>query len=235
MSDLGRLIDACDALTNTVENKHAQIDETLQNAIAELQNTAASLSSQLPRICVSENPFLEIDASTQLPTGLMMHDDVTAELFETIPRSPEERTSAQLQLLQSMEDDLGVSLRAHEYYDRGFNIIKLSWTQLTNSNWLAFPAYSKSGTGAYPEQVLLTYGAFVKVLSGEITGYWGEGTTLNKWHFGNGLCEVSGRFGNYFHPHPLRKSATGSVLVALPFITTGNVQNAAEWYPQTII
>lgn len=234
MSDLERVVGACEALTKTVEQQADKINQANLDAIESLNKEKEELEGQVPRLCVSSNPFLQLSENSDTPSGLMLHSDVTSELFMSIPRAPHDRDVDQLRTLQEMEADLGVSLRTSGYFDQSFNIIKLSWNEVTNTNWLAFPAYSKGSTGAYPAQGLLTYGAFVKVLSGEISGYWGEGSTLNKWHFGNGKLIANESFGSYFHPHPRRQSDSGSILVALPFVTTGSVTKANQWFPQVI-
>ena len=229
---LGRAIDACEALTDTVEGHTGKINQTLEAAITALNSKTDKFESYLPRICITNNPFLDFDSETQLPIGLYIHSDVTVELYETISGSPSLRTQEQLNILDDIEGDMGIDIRKNEYYHRGFNIVKLSWNSLGSSDWLAFPSFIGEYASSIPTQNKFTIGAFVKVLSGEITGYWGTGADRGIWHFGRSSINPSDAFGRYTHAHPSRKSDAGEILLALPFATTGHIESANHWFPQ---
>ncbi len=232
---LGKAVDACEALTSSVEGHAGKINEALADAINILNSKADKFDRYLPRICITNNPFLDFDSETNLPTGLYIHSDVTVELYETISGSPSSRTPEQLSILDDIESDLGVDIRKNEYYQRGFNIVKLSWKSLASSDWLAFPSFIGDYASSLPTQNKCTVGAFVKVLSGEISGYWGTGAERGVWHFGSSSINPSDSFGRYTHAHPARKSVEGEVLVALPFATTGYIGSANHWFPQISI
>lgn len=226
--EVGQLIDSVNELTETVAGKMGEIDQNLADSTAKVDQELAKVQTKLPRIIITRNQVLALDADTNLPIGMSVNGNVTVTEYMKIS-SHAVKPSEQLALLQEMETDMGANLKKTSYYRQGFNVLKMSW--VNNAPWLAFPhAADDPNLNSIPVNTFLTLGAFVKVLSGNIGGSWATGAQLGKWVFCNTKLSPRG-FGSYENLHPIPGSATGEVLVAFPAAITGHIDDAGQWFP----
>ncbi|EII3125343.1 hypothetical protein [Vibrio parahaemolyticus] len=228
MSDFQPLIESNRRLTETVENKVSEIDQSLANAEQKIDDELNKIQTKLPRIIITRNQFLDLDADTGLPIGMSINGNVTVTEHITITQH-NVKSAEQLALLEEMETDMGCNLRKTSYYRRPFKVLKMSWTN--SAGWLAFPqAADDAGATSIPVNSFITLGAFVKVLSGSVSGAWSSGNKLGQWVFCNSKWNPAG-FGAYSNLHPIPSSESGELLVALPAAITGHVDTPEQWFP----
>lgn len=232
-NQLAETVLACNRLTTAVNNKITEIDQQMAQCITKINNQLNQTLYLLPRIVITHNQQLEINEEdpNKHPYHFRVHEDVTASFYRRIQADPKNRTADQIALLQEMGEDIGVNMNTNNHFRMPFNVIKLSWSQRQpQGNWLAFPNTADSASSAIPLNTFVTIGAFVKVLRGEVSGVWCDGSRLGKWTFCRAQIAPAG-FGRYTHIHPYRNSDRGEVLVALPAAITGYIDNPEQWYP----
>lgn len=226
--EIGELIGSVNELTQTVAGKMAEIDQKTEENSAKVDEELARIQTKLPRIIITRNQVLALDADTNLPIGMSVHGKVTVTEHMVISGS-NVKPADNLALLQEMETDMGTDLRKTGHYRQGFRVLKMSWDN--SPDWLAFPhAADDPSLNSIPVNTFLTLGAFVKVLSGTIGGSWAHGCKLGKWVFCNSKLSPSG-FGTYANLHPIPGSVSGELLVAFPAAITGHIDDPAQWFP----
>lgn len=225
---IGALVKASENLTGAVNGKIGEIDKHLEVNTAKVDQELAKIQTKLPRIIITRNQVLNLDAETGLPTGMAIHSKVTVTEYMTISGTAI-KPAEQLALLQEMEQDMKTDLRKTSYYRQGFKVLKMSWVD--SPTWLAFPhAADDPNLSSIPVNTFLTLGAFVKVLTGNLNHSWATGSQLGKWVFSNTKLNPAG-FGCYANLHPIPGSPSGEVLVALPAAITGHIDSPAQWFP----
>lgn len=219
---------ASQALSQEVAGKMAAIDQKTHENTAKVDSELAKIQTKLPRIVITKNQVLDINSETGLPYGMSIHEKVIVTPYMTISNW-NMKPSDQMEVLQQMEQDMGVDLRKTDYYRREFKILKMKWND--HLGWLAFPqAADDPNATSIPVNTFITLGAFVKVLSGSLQHAWADGSQLGKWFFCNTKIVPSG-FGQYLNLHPVTTSSSGEILVALPAAITGHIDSAEQWFP----
>ncbi|MBW3517481.1 hypothetical protein KO537_22595 [Shewanella sp. NKUCC01_JLK] len=222
------LVASANALTGAVNGKIAQIDQKTQENTAKVDSELSKIQTKLPRIVITKNQVLSINPDTGLPAGMSIHERVTTTLYMTI-NNWDVKSAENMQLLQQMEQDMGVDLRKTAHYRREFNIFKMKWDN--HIGWVAFPlAADDFNATSIPVNTFITLGAFVKVLSGGVKFAWAEGSQIGKWVFCNSKLVPSG-FGSYLNLHPITTTESGELLVALPAAITGHIDDGGQWFP----
>lgn len=228
---LTEVVESANKLTQTVSEKQQVIDNRMTQMAERVNEHIAEIDSHLPRVCITNNPCLDEDAETGLPHGISIHADLAVEKVITISGNPNNRSPEEISILREIELDLDTDLRIDHHYRKSFNIYRFTWNKESSiGSWLLFPN-SVHLDGSIPNNTLCTIGALVKVVSGEISRYWGHNCIQNKWHFNYSRYAPVNMFGHYFHPHPIRQTTSGEVLVALPAVTTGVVDDIKSWFP----
>lgn len=231
---LANVVQAANQLTDAVNGKMAQIDQHQAQSTAQINQQLEAVKLMLPRLVFTKNQILTIDNATNLPKNFSLNANVTATFVMGIAANPAARNADQIAMLQEIEAATGANLQKTSYYREGFNIIKLSWTS-DDAGFLAYPQASDSPSqAAVPLNTYFTIGAFVKVLSGSVTGSWATGAELGKWKFCSAKFNPSG-FGRYTHLHPYRGAAPGELLVALPAAITGHIEHPIHWFPNILL
>ncbi|WP_345876428.1 hypothetical protein [Shewanella algae] len=233
--DIANMVQAANNLTAEVAGKMSEIDQKTAQNTAKVDSELAKIQTKLPRIVMTLNQILKPADGQVYPENFSIGGGVTAEVYDYIEGNPASRDSAQISLLQEIQQDVGISMRISEHYRQGFYVYKLSWVT-GNGSWFAFPrAADNPSLYNLPLNTFFTVGAFVKVLSGEVSDdAWCKGNKLGKWVFCNSKYEPSS-FGAYVHLHPYRRSESGEVLVALPAAITGHIESGSNWFPNIIL
>lgn len=222
------LVQASNNLTGAVNGKIQEIDQKTAENSAKVDAELAKIQTKLPRLVMTHNQVLDIDSGTGLPIGMSVHSKVTVTEYMTITQN-NVKPSDQMALLEEMQTDMKCNLKPTAYYRRPFKILKMSWTD--SPEWIAFPqAVDDPATSSIPLNTFITMGAFVKVLSGALSGAWANGNQTGKWVFCNSKLSSSG-FGAYFNMHPIPTTPSGEILVALPAAITGHIDDAGQWFP----
>ncbi|MBU2707392.1 phage tail protein [Zooshikella marina] len=208
----------------------------------------------IPRIALTQNQALHYPSKivinnekekkqnfSKSVVGLNVPSEVTPSLFQSIDSAPENRSEQEITVLKEIEKDIqeqfpDFAILKDNHYKSSFNIIKLNWDKLEihRNRWLAFMTSAQSDYGhiAVPQNLYSTVGAFVKVLSGDISHmHWANGWKHQKWCFCTTHLKPVNRFGSYTHTHPLRLSTKGQVLLALPAVVTGFIDHPSDWFP----
>ncbi|ELX7527400.1 hypothetical protein SKP09_004533 [Vibrio parahaemolyticus] len=233
--EIGQLIDSVNDLTQTVAGKMGEIDQKTQENTEKVDQELAKIQTKLPRIVMTLNQVLTPAEGQTFPADFSIGGGVNSEVYRVIQASPEHRDSDQIVTLQEIQQDTGLNMNISSHYRQSFYIYKLSWTS-GNGQWLAFPRAADDPTlYNLPLNTFFTVGAFVKVLSGNVSDEaWLKGHELGKWVFCNSKYEPAG-FGRYVHLHPYRKSESGELLVALPAAITGHIESGSNWFPNIIL
>ncbi|MEL0623814.1 hypothetical protein V6238_12000 [Marinomonas arenicola] len=226
--DTAALIESVNKMTDTVAGKIGEIDSRTAENTEKVDLELARIQTKLPRIVITRNQVLDLDSETALPLGMSINSAVDVSLYLSVT-SFNVKSAEQNELLAEFSSDMGVLFNKTAYYRRGFNVLKMSWS--TKPSWLAFPhAADDPELNSIPVNTFLTLGAFVKVLSGSLSGSWANGNQLGKWVFCNSKMSPSG-FGSYANLHPIPTSDTGEILVALPAAITGYIDSPLQWFP----
>ena len=231
------LVSASNNLTSAVNGKIKEIDKKTAENTAKVDSELKKIQTKLPRIVMTQNQILASADNSAFPDNFSIGAGVTAEVFKFISGTPEGRDASQIALLQEIERESGVSLNTRNHYRQGFFIYKLSWSADANSSgWLAYPRSADNPELAnVPTNTFFTVGAFVKVLSGDLShDAWGNGNVVGSWKFCTSKFEPM-NFGSYTHLHPYRRSNAGEVLVFLPAAITGHIDNGENWFPNIVL
>ena len=215
-------------------NKLRALEVLLEKNGEQDNDFAASIESKVPRIELTKNQVLEITSGT-LPHGMTFKAGTTVSLHRTIERSPASRDQQQRDLLGEIQGSVreqfsDFDIRAELYHYANFNIIQIDWTGIQVGDWIFYPDIKQTdGYSSVPYGGEVTRAAFVKLLSGDVSGYFGNDTVLEKWRFCRSTRNSS-EFGGYAHPTMTALTESGSMLIALPVVTTGVLDHPSKLF-----
>jgi hypothetical protein len=210
--------------------KLGEVDAALAAKIAQantdIANATAPISDKIPRIQLSKNQKLLISSGT-VPDDFTFAAQVTSELVGYVsPSATRDPTS--LALLTEIETDIleqfsGFNIRKDGPYSSGFNVVRLSWD--FTGDFSGEKALFHIGNGKITSKSELTFASFMKLESGGVFNTVSEGAELGKWRFCRetraGVSDNS--FASYHSVTVFVTSVTGSLVMALPVISTGTV------------
>lgn len=201
------LATASNALTTEVVGKMGAIDAKVAAKELEVDNYLATARDEAPFFRMSRNQVLRgigaVPDFWSAPAGVVL----TRVFTVTTGILWANRTLEEQAILTAM------GLADAVYINGAFDVWRMSWT----SN-----APTAHALHQYiPTSVALTIGAMVKLESGAINGFWAEGAIAGQWvNTGIHYPLTNLRYANI---HPMRMSAAGSMLFALPAAVTGHV------------
>ncbi len=204
--DITALVTATDQLTGVVDNKIGEIDSRVTQAEGQVNAYIANARTELPFYRLTKNQVLS-GTDQSIPSYWRSGAGMTFTLIQSVNTGIEwaDRTPEEQSLLTAM----GKSGIKHIY--QNFNIWRMDWIS-------AEPIYTmyQRINMSTPS----TTAAMTKLLSGIIDGHWANGVT-SEWKL---TGSYHGRDNlSYRHPHPYKRSETGSLLFALPATVAGHV------------
>jgi hypothetical protein len=207
--------------------KLGEVDAALAAKIAQanidVANATAPINDKIPRIQLTKNQELVVSSGT-VPDGMMVNSGVTVEHVLSIAKSSD-RDAAQVNQLNEVSNDIkeifpDFDIRVGLNHSKGWSIVRLSWDFGVGFSGREYLAFMESFINAVPKCAEMASAAIVKLESGAIDGQWTNGCELGKWRFCSESLKSEG-FGWYWFTHPFVTTSAGSVLVALPVVTTG--------------
>lgn len=226
--------------------KLGEVDVALAAKIAQantdIANATAPINSKLPAIRLSTNQELSI-SSGSVPDGMLLNAsaNVVVTTFADIFAAPIMRDGAQLSVLTEMQNDIkeqfaDFDIRAGSNYWEGFKVIQLDWdfgAEFNTNDWVFHMDSIQGGNNRYSDREK-TIAAFVKVLSGDVSGHFSQGVELSKWRFCSEQI-LSERFASYTNVVFRTLASAGSILLALPVISTGNIDHPKNIFSTLIL
>ena len=174
--------------------------------------------------------------------GFSANRNVKLSPFQLINQIYDFRSAVEISLLNDIEADVKADypdfcIRANDDYHTKFYIFRVSWDfpddRLSEFRWLFTPDHFGSmdaGGASMPSIGVSTAAAFVKLESGTPpTGYFVDGCEVGKWKFSTYTKDNHG-FGSSYLPRPMAQSASGSLLIALPVISTGVIGHPDDFF-----
>jgi sulfur carrier protein ThiS len=237
---LAAVVSAANNLTGVVTGKIGEIDRALEVAQQTYREQLASLNQRLPRLAITKNFTMVPDANGNLVDGWDVHQQVTTTKLRSIVATSQSagRPQADVDFMREVQADVreqfpDFEIHAADFWRNPIHVWQMKWSDNLGSPWLAFPhsidAARPSGGGTLLLNSMLTMGAFVRVVEGEIRGTWATGAESGKWRWCSLAIQPAGVFGQYMIMHPERVSVGGTVEVMLAGACTGVVTNPADW------
>ncbi|MFP3496197.1 hypothetical protein SB759_18380 [Pseudomonas sp. SIMBA_059] len=241
---LAAVVSAANNLTNIVTSKVDDIDKAVEAARRKYEVQLVSLEQRLPRLALTRNFNMTADATGTLIDGWAIHQEVTATKLRTVTAAAQiaGRPQADVDFMLQVQADVreqypDFDIISTGYWRTSINVWQMKWSDNQSSPqagpWLAFPysVDSDRASGAMPVSLnsCMTFGAFVRVIEGSISGFWSTQSEKGKWRWCSEVVLPAQRFGHYAHPHPMRNSAGGVVEVMLVGVCTGVVAHPADW------
>ncbi|WP_425628255.1 hypothetical protein [Vibrio neptunius] len=215
----------------------AKFDQDAKAALASqasaVANAVNDIQGKIPRIPLTLNQEMKVSSGT-LPDKFTVRNGVSFEHLATIDRDPSRRGALAMALITDIETDLkkifsDFSIASQGHYVKSFNIFRVRW-DIGNvaDKWLFFPA-SCNGY-IVPGQGIQSSCALIKLESGELQQTrLGKGVIANQWVLTKQLQQFNG-FGSYVHPVVVAASVTGSLLLALPVVSTGDIAHPNQLF-----
>ncbi len=226
-TQIAALVTAANNLTNSVNGKMGQIDQKVIDAKAEYNDLVNGIRGDFPFYALSQNQALKFggvlspQGTATQPDGWIRRDEtITTELVATVLKAqaaserPEEARALLMDIYGSVPNNLF----------RDFNIVKVTFganVPIENN----YSIYQ----GPLNRSTVISYGAFVKVLSGDIA----FGLPLapassrvaadGKWHEKIQYRSLALGGTTYEHGPHLYGSYGASCLIALPAAVAGKV------------
>jgi hypothetical protein len=202
----------------------------IAQANADIANATKPVNEQIPRICLSKNQRLAITSGT-VPDNFAIHVGSTSTLLHTVNKGIGIRTVEAQVLLDEIEAEI-----IEQYLDfkvssgelgQTFNVVRIAW-DITGFDGSEDIFALESVHGERIRQAdEITFACLVKLESGTLDKTFSifNNHELGKWRFSK-KYQV---FGDTMNPYVVGgikvTSATGSMLIALPVVTTGRIEH----------
>jgi hypothetical protein len=222
--------------------KLGEVDKALALKIAQantdVANATAAIEDKVPHIQMSRNQELIIGSGT-VPDDLEVSGFSILTLHEFVDMSVGGRSASAIAELTNIEADIkeqfqDFSIAPGGGYAKDFNILKFDWDNTvgfeTSEFLVRLGTYLKGSAKVTGNEY--TAAAFVKVLSGTVSGDWVDGYVEGKWRFCSKIKRDVG-FGRYSNATISSESQTGSMLIALPLLATGVISHPKNLFKNT--
>lgn len=244
-TQIAALVTAANNLTAAVNGKMGQIDQKVLSAQNTFNANMEELKGRLPRLSVTRNRRMMDNDANGFPDNFGFHAEVSMSKIRTIDARSQAtgRTAEDVAFLQQIEADVkevypDFDIRAAQHHRAPFTIWQMQWAaNASGGGYLAYPEAIDKSTdpntqlGAVPVNSFITLGAFVKLVDGTFEDTrWVKGAALGKWRWCSSVISPSKSFGNYEYLHPIRRSNSGTIQVALIGACTGVVTHPADWH-----
>jgi hypothetical protein len=214
--------------------KLGEVDAALAAKIAQANTDIAAamlpINEKLSRLQLTKNQELKIDSGT-VANDMVLRAGVTSSLVATISGDIGLRDASQVNLLSEISADViaqfaDFDMKSGNYHISDWNVVRLTWdfgAGFSGEQGLGYLGAKQAGRGT-PFDVEYTAASFVKLESGGVQGHYFNGVELDKWRFCNKYISYGG-FGAFHNFAFTANTQTGSVLIALPVVTTGIIDH----------